>query len=109
MSAENSNASSGPERWLKWGFVGPTLLFLIAFNVFPLGYNLVLGFTNAELVGRGGHDGVGGANYARVFSDPQFADAIRLTATVDTVSARPSAATVLGPEPAPWRVRSALG
>ncbi len=66
-------------RWLKLGFVGPTLVFLIAFNVFPLAYNVVLGFTNAELVG-GGREGVGGANYGRVFSDAQFADALRLTA-----------------------------
>ena len=65
---------------LKWAFVGPALLFLVAFNVFPLLYNVVLGFTNAELLGSGS-EGVGGANYARVFSDPRFAGAVRLTAT----------------------------
>lgn len=81
MSVRPATARPDAGRWLKWGFVGPTLLFLIAFNVFPLVYNVVLGFTDAELVGRGGYGSVGGANYARVFSDPQFADAIRLTAT----------------------------
>lgn len=64
---------------MKWGFVGPTLLFLVAFNVFPLVWNIVLGFRSTELVGEGGRF-VGGANYARIFTDPQYADAIRLTA-----------------------------
>ena len=34
---------------LKWSLVGPTLLLLVAFNVFPLCYNIFLSFTNAEL------------------------------------------------------------
>jgi len=65
--------------WLRYGFVGPTLLFLIAFNVFPLCYNIVLGFTNAELVGRD-WSWSGGANYGRVFADAEFAVALRRTA-----------------------------
>jgi multiple sugar transport system permease protein len=64
---------------LKTILVGPTLLLLVAFNVFPLVWNVVLSFTNAELVG-GGARSVGGANYARVFTDPQFATALRRTA-----------------------------
>jgi multiple sugar transport system permease protein len=67
------------ERRLALGFVGPTLVFLIAFNVYPLLYNVVLGFTNAELVG-GGPRWVGGANYTRIFADPLFAQAMRRTA-----------------------------
>ena len=54
-------------RWLKLGFVGPTLVFLIALNVFPLAYNGVLGFTDAELVG-GGFDRMGGANYGLILN-----------------------------------------
>jgi multiple sugar transport system permease protein len=69
----------GSERWLKWGFVAPTLVLLIAFNVFPLLYNVVFGFSDAELVG-GESRGVGGANYARIFGDPAFAQALRRTA-----------------------------
>jgi len=65
--------------WLKFGFVGPALVLLVAFNVFPLVYNVVLGFTDAELVGSGwGWRGT--ANYARVFGDPEFAQAVRRTA-----------------------------
>jgi len=68
-----------PERALKYAFVAPTLVFLVAFNVFPLFYNVVLGFTDAELVGDG-WSWRGTANYARVFGDPQFAQALRRTA-----------------------------
>ncbi|MBI3819510.1 MAG: sugar ABC transporter permease [Planctomycetes bacterium] len=64
---------------MKWALVAPVLLLLITFNVFPLLYNIVLSFTNAELVGSGSRT-VGGANYGRVFADPQFAGALRRTA-----------------------------
>src|SRR6185436_8398756 len=64
---------------LGYAFVAPTLLFLVAFNVFPLVYNLVLGFTNAELVGSAS-EWHGTANYARIFEDPGFAQALRRTA-----------------------------
>ncbi|MBI5433052.1 MAG: sugar ABC transporter permease [Planctomycetes bacterium] len=66
-------------RGLKWAFVAPTLILLVAFNVFPLFYNVALSFTNAQLVG-GETRGVGGVNFGRVFSDPQFAQSLRLTA-----------------------------
>ncbi len=66
-------------RGLALAFVAPTLVFLLAFNVFPLVYNLVLGFTDAELVGSGGR-WRGSTNYARLFGDPQFAAALRRTA-----------------------------
>src|SRR5688572_8944449 len=69
----------GRETRLKWTLVAPTLALLVAFNVFPLFYNVVLSFTNAELVGEGWR-AVGGAQYARVFEDPKFAGALRRTA-----------------------------
>jgi multiple sugar transport system permease protein len=69
----------GRTKVTAWGFVAPTLLFLIAFNVFPLIWTVVLGFRNTELVGEGSRF-VGGANYSRVFTDPQYAEALRLTA-----------------------------
>src|SRR3954467_8862855 len=63
---------------LGYAFVLPTLAFLVLFNVFPLVYNLVLGFTNAKLSG-GAWQWVGGWNYGRVFSKPEFAAALRTT------------------------------
>jgi multiple sugar transport system permease protein len=65
--------------WLKVGCVAPTLVFLIAFNVFPLLYNVYLGFTDAELVG-GAPSWIGTSNYARVFADPLYGQALRRTA-----------------------------
>jgi multiple sugar transport system permease protein len=65
--------------WLKVGCVAPTLVFLIAFNVFPLLYNVYLGFTDAELVG-GTPSWIGTSNYARVFADPLYGQALRRTA-----------------------------
>ena len=73
------SANAARHGWLKLGFVGPTLLFLLAFNVFPLLYNVVLGFTDAELVGSS-WSWRGTANYTRVFADPEFARAVRRTA-----------------------------
>ncbi|MBL8861244.1 MAG: sugar ABC transporter permease [Planctomycetes bacterium] len=64
---------------IAWGLVGPVLLLLVAFNVFPLVYNVVLSFTSRELVGDDWR-WVGGANYERVFTDPLFAGALRRTA-----------------------------
>jgi len=68
------------ERGLKFAFVAPALTLLVLFNVFPLLFNVALSFTNAELVGSQS-DFVGPANYARIFADPRFAEAIRRTAS----------------------------
>jgi len=67
--------------FLKLGFVGPTLLFLITLNLFPLFYNIVLGFTDAQL-SQSDYNFVGGRNYALIFdtlTSPKYADAIRTT------------------------------
>ncbi len=70
---------SSEGRRLKFAFVGPTLVLLVLFNVFPLLFNVALSFTNAELIGPE-HALVGSVNYTRIFSDPRFAEAIRRTA-----------------------------
>ncbi len=71
--------AAGPsDGRLKLGFVGPTLAFLVLFNLFPLVYNVALSFTDAELVGQSSSF-VGGRNYARVFEDERFARAVRTT------------------------------
>src|SRR5204863_2360451 len=45
---------------------------------FPLFYNVILSFTDATLVGPSRHF-VGGRNFARIFTDPVYAQAIRIT------------------------------
>ncbi|HUW31148.1 MAG TPA: sugar ABC transporter permease [Planctomycetota bacterium] len=80
-------------RILKYGFVAPVLVLLIALNVFPLLYNVVLSFTNAELTG-GSYGSVGTRNYTTIFSNREFAAAVRTTALF--VFAAVSAELVLG-------------
>lgn len=63
---------------LKYAFIFPALFLLIALNIFPLLYNIVLSFTNAELSG-GDWQFIGGDNFDTVFSDARFVTAIRTT------------------------------
>ncbi len=63
---------------LKYGFVGPALVFLIAFNIFPLFYNIYLSFTDAELSG-GVTQLIGGRNYGVIFDDTRYGTALRTT------------------------------
>jgi len=67
---------------MKYGFVAPALVLLIAMNIFPLLYNIRLSFTSANLSG-GTASFVGTRNYGRVFEgsdDNRYAAAIRTTA-----------------------------
>ena len=67
------------DGYMKYGFVGPALLLLMAMNIFPLLYSIALSFTNADLVG-GEAKWVGGLNYKFVFRFAQYAQALRTTA-----------------------------
>lgn len=69
----------GGESLRKWSFVAPTLILLIALNVFPLMYNIVLSFTDATLLADSWRF-VGARNFSRVFSDPIFRNALLTTA-----------------------------
>ena len=62
--------------WLKYGFIGPALVLLLAINVFPLIYSIFLSFTNADLIG-GMVEGVGGRNYKIVFLASKYSRALR--------------------------------
>jgi multiple sugar transport system permease protein len=60
------------DRWLAWLFCGPTILLLLAFNIFPLLWTIYLSFTNyranranAEVLN------VGSANYGRVLGSEE--------------------------------------
>jgi multiple sugar transport system permease protein len=63
----------------KYGLVAPVLVILIALNVFPLVYNIVIGFTDADLSVAESR-GVGGRNYAEIFTEPGYVRALRTTA-----------------------------
>ena len=67
------------QGWLRYGFVAPALVLLIAVNIFPLLYSVVLSFTNADLVGSDAA-WVGVLNYKIVFKFAKYGQALRTTA-----------------------------
>lgn len=69
------------DRALAWLFVGPTILLLLAFNIFPLLWTIYLSFTNyranrpnAEVLWQGLE------NYQRVLNNPDIWENMRATA-----------------------------
>jgi multiple sugar transport system permease protein len=66
------------DRLLAYGFVVPAIALLIALNIFPLVYTIVLSFTDATLTAPSS-EWVGGQNYARVFSRGEYGAALRTT------------------------------
>src|SRR6185295_2015645 len=71
--------SPSASRLLGWGFVAPALSVLLAMNVFPLVYNIYLSFTNADLSSSAVQN-IGTRNYALVFAEGRYADALTTTA-----------------------------
>jgi multiple sugar transport system permease protein len=82
-----------PVSLLGWGFVAPGLILLLAMNLFPLVFNVYLGFTDADLSG-GTVKFVGARNYTVLFSEARYASALTTTALFVLVSV--SAELVLG-------------
>ncbi len=66
-------------QWGRYGFIAPALVLLIAVNIFPLIYSIVLSFSNADLVGSE-YQWVGVLNYKMVFKFAKYAQALRTTA-----------------------------
>jgi multiple sugar transport system permease protein len=74
----HTNPSEKQAQRLKYAFIVPALFLLIALNIFPLLYNIVLSFSNAELSG-GDWQFIGGDHFTTVFSEPKFVTAIQTT------------------------------
>lgn len=64
---------------LGYILVAPTLLLLIAVNVFPLLYTIWLSFHDVNLFADASRF-AGGGNFSRVFDEPGYATALRTTA-----------------------------
>jgi multiple sugar transport system permease protein len=64
-----------PIRAIAWIFVAPTILLLLAINIFPLIWTIYLSFTNFR-VNRPNNDveWVGLRNYERILTDPTCLD-----------------------------------
>lgn len=81
MSHPSNTAQGLSDRALAWLFVTPTILLLLAFNIFPLFWTIYLSFTNyranrpnAEILS------VGLENYRRVLTNPDIWENMRATA-----------------------------
>jgi multiple sugar transport system permease protein len=61
----------------KWLFVGPGILWVLAFTIFPLLYSLRLAFMRARL-GQP-QTFIGLKNFGRAFSDYRFWDSLEVT------------------------------
>jgi multiple sugar transport system permease protein len=68
-SAKNRHLSN---RAIVNLFIWPTLLLLIAMNVFPLFYSLYLGFTNYSAIARQAPVWVGFQNFSNILNDKQL-------------------------------------
>jgi multiple sugar transport system permease protein len=69
------------DRAIAWLFIGPTIVLLLAINIFPLLWTVYLSFTNfranrpnAEI------EWVGTRNYERVLTDPDVWETLQVTA-----------------------------
>jgi multiple sugar transport system permease protein len=77
-------------KWSSWSnyvFILPGLLFMLAFMVFPILYNIVLSFQNVTLLNlRGVHEFIGWQNYKTMFKDPLFSISFSNSAIFTSVS-----------------------
>jgi alpha-glucoside transport system permease protein len=76
-------------RRIRYGFLGPAVLLLLAFIVYPSVYSIWL-----SLHGANGHSFVGLANFGKLFSDPATLTALRNN--IIWVVTAPTLACVLG-------------
>ena len=69
------------DRSLAWLFVGPTVLLLLAFNIFPLLWTIYLSFTNYRANRPSATvQWLGNLNYQRLLSDPEIWQHLQHTA-----------------------------
>jgi len=69
------------DRAIAWLFISPTMLLLLAINVFPLVWTIRLSFTNYRANRPNARVlGVGIANYVSVLTDPDVWAAMQATA-----------------------------
>ncbi len=67
----------GKGKWGKYLFVGPGIIWIVIFTIFPLLYSLRLSFTNAYLARPPAF--VGLSNYARAIGDYRWQSALTVT------------------------------
>lgn len=71
--------SRGGEELAAWGFLSPALILLFMFLIAPFAMAIILSFTNQRLISPLPTRFIGLQNYARLFSDKNFWQALRNT------------------------------
>ncbi|MGA5565242.1 carbohydrate ABC transporter permease [Streptomyces platensis] len=79
--------AGGPRtRLLRWSPLVPATVLLLLFLVGPIGYCVLIAFTDTQLTGQESASFVGLANFRRAFGDPAFRNAVVLTLVFTVLS-----------------------
>jgi multiple sugar transport system permease protein len=68
------------DRAIGWLFIGPTILLLLAINIFPLFWTIYLSFTNYKASRAAPIRNVGISHYTSILSDPEIWHSMQVTA-----------------------------
>ncbi|MCP4383144.1 MAG: sugar ABC transporter permease [Hyphomicrobiales bacterium] len=68
------------DRAIAWLFIGPTILLLLAINIFPLLWTVYLSFTNYKANRRAAIRWEGTEHYTDILSDPEIWHSMQVTA-----------------------------
>ena len=69
------------DRWIAWTFITPTILLLLAINIFPLIWTIYLSFTNYKANRPNAPiTGVGTTYYSNILTDPDIWHSMQATA-----------------------------
>jgi multiple sugar transport system permease protein len=68
------------DRALGWLFIGPTILLLLAINIFPLFWTIYLSFTNYKANRNAPIRDVGLSHYSSILTDPEIWHSMQVTA-----------------------------
>ncbi|MFD5398784.1 carbohydrate ABC transporter permease [Streptomyces sp. NPDC127097] len=79
--------AGGPRtRLLRWSPLVPATVLLLLFLVGPIGYCVLIAFTDTQLTGQESASFVGLANFRRAVGDPAFRNAVVLTLVFTVLS-----------------------
>ena len=77
--AADQAAAPDRSRWTAAVFVAPVVLYLLAFQFYPLAQQFYLSLTDTSLLNPSRQTFVGLENYRDILSDPEFHQALRVT------------------------------
>jgi multiple sugar transport system permease protein len=82
------------DRWIAWLFIAPTIVLLLAINIFPLFWTIYLSFTNYKANRSAPLRWMGTTYYKQILNDPEIWHSMQVTArfVVSTIAIE----TVLG-------------